>query len=392
MTSSFPIRRSAYTSPVVIFLAAWGITLFLYILQFSNILLYDRGEASLVVLAITLPFVFGVSLSKILNLGGNHKSNSTILIDYCLAGKTENLLKITFAGWIAVTLAEIGYSGGIPMLWSLTGSSKTYFDFGIPTIHGLMNAILLSLTTVSTFLGLATKQKKYYIGIVFLLVWGVIVISRNLIIVGTLQCLFLMFFIKGPPKGARVIWLSIFGLLAIIGFGWIGDLRSGAAAFFALAQPSSSYPTFLPSGFLWVYIYITTPLNNLIHQTVVSLPEWNWGLTNSMALLLPSVIRNVLYDSNTVAGDLVTNAFNVSSAFLDIYRDLGFFGIVTMSFLIGAVSQAAYNGNSVRSVLFSVVLLQSAVLSIFFNHYFYLPILFQYPMISFMVRPLRLQR
>lgn len=391
MTLSVPIRRSAYTSPIVVFLAAWGITLLLYILQFSNILLYDRSEASLVVLAIVLPFVFGVSLSKIFNLGGNHKSVRTLFIEDIRIGKTEKFLKITFAAWIVVTLAEVGYSGGIPILWSVTGSLKTYFDFGIPTIHGLMNAILLSLTTVSTFLGLATNQKRYYVGIAFLLIWGVVVISRNLIIVGSLQCLFLMFFVKGPPKGARVIWLSIFGLLAIIGFGWIGDLRSGAAAFFALAQPSSSYPTFLPSGFLWVYIYITTPLNNLIHQTMVSLPEWNWGLTNSMALLLPSVIRNILYDSNTVAGDLVTNAFNVSSAFLDIYRDLGFFGITVMSFLIGIVSQAAYNGNTVRSVLFSVVLLQSAVLSIFFNHYFYLPILFQYPMISLMAKPLRMR-
>jgi oligosaccharide repeat unit polymerase len=385
----FRIRRSAYTSPTLVFVTVWTVTMLLYMLQFSNILLYGWSDVFPMFAAIVMPFSLGAYLSKVMNLGGDPSTSDEMILSGKDVGRTEKVLVRIFMLWALVTVAEIFYSGGVPMFWSITGSYKTYFDFGIPTVHGLMNAILLSIVTMSTFLGMITKQKRFYLAIAFLLVWGTIVISRNLIIVGALQCLFVLFFAKGPPKGGLVLRLALAGLLAIIGFGWIGDLRSGASAFLALAQPSANYPTFLPSGFLWVYIYITTPLNNLVHQSVVSLPEWNWGLTNSMALLLPSVLREIFYDTDTVAGDLVTQAFNVSTAFLDIYRDLGFFGICAMSFSVGIVSQSAHNGNTVRSVLFCVVLLQSAVLSIFFNHYFYLPILFQYPVLYFLATPLK---
>ncbi len=388
MNIPFPIKRSLYTNPIAVFVAVWTVTLLLYMLQLSNILLYDWMDVLPIYMAIVFPFASGAYLAKVLNLGGDDSSLPEVSIPEVDIAKAKRLINKVFIFWAVATLAEIVYSGGVPMLWSLTGSYKTYFDFGIPTVHGLLNAVILALVTMGTLLGLVSRQKRFFAPLLFLMIWGVIVISRNLIIVGALQCLFLLFYAKGPPRGAVVFWLALTGLLAIIGFGWIGDIRSGASAFIALAQPSPNYPEFLPSGFLWVYIYITTPLNNLVHQTVVSLPEWNWGLTNSMALLLPSVLREIFYDTNTVAGDLVTQAFNVSSAFLDMYRDLGFLGIVVMSLTVGFVSQAASNGNTIRSVLFSVVLLQSAVLSIFFNHYFYLPILFQYPMIYWLSKSL----
>lgn len=390
MNFTIPIKRSLYTNPIAVFTIAWSVTFFLYVLQYSNILIYDRFYAFIVVSSIVFPFFIGAIISNIFNGHANSTASNILNISSRQIASATKYLRSLYIFWSIVTLAEIAYSGGLPIYWSLTGSYKTYFDFGIPTIHGFMNAILLSVVTISTFLALITNKKKYYLGVLFLVFWGVVVISRNLIIVGVLQCLFLMFLIKGPPRGKRVLGLTVLGLLAIVAFGWIGDLRSGADAFFALAQPSDNYPTFLPSGFLWVYIYITTPLNNLIHQTAVAAPEWDWGLTNSMALLLPSVIRNILYNSTIAdAGELVTEAFNVSTAFVDMYRDLGFPGIMALSLSVGAISQAAYNGSSVRSLLFSAVLLQSAVLSIFFNHYFYLPILFQYPIIALISRRMR---
>ena len=383
MSIIVPIRRSAYTNPVVVFVAAWIMTLALYILQYSNLLLYDRAEVLVVVLAILLPFAAGAFLASGMRLRPRHNPDTYFALHEDNLVRIINLLKRSAIFWGVVTLVEIAYSGGFPLIWSITGSYKTYFDFGIPTIHGLMNATLLSIVTISTFIGMATRRVKFYFPLAFLVFWGVIVISRNLIIVGFLQCLFVFLFIKGAPRPAQMLTLLLLGLLFIMAFGWIGDLRSGAAAFYELAQPSQSYPDFLPSGFLWVYIYITTPLNNLVHQTMTSAPEWNWGLTNSMALLLPSVIRNIFYDSaDFFKGDLVTEAFNVSTAFMDMYRDLGFPGMMALSFIIGSVSRLVYDHNSIRAVLFSAVLLQCALLSIFFNHYFYLPILFQYPLIA----------
>lgn len=383
MSIIVPIRRSAYTNPVVVFVAAWIMTLALYILQYSNLLLYDRAEVLVVVLAILLPFAAGAFLASGMRLRPRHNPDTYFVLDEDNLARIIKLLKRIATFWGAVSLVEIAYSGGFPLIWSITGSYKTYFDFGIPTIHGLMNATLLSIVTISTFVGMATRRVKFYFPLVFLVFWGVIVISRNLIIVGFLQCLFVFLFVKGAPRPAQMLALLLLAFLFIIAFGWIGDLRSGAAAFYELAQPSPSYPDFLPSGFLWVYIYITTPLNNLVHQTMTSAPEWNWGLTNSMALLLPSVIRNIFYNSaDFFKGDLVTEAFNVSTAFMDMYRDLGYPGMMALSSIIGVISRLVYDKNSIRAMLFSAVLLQCALLSIFFNHYFYLPILFQYPLIA----------
>lgn len=377
------IRRSAYTNPVVVFVVAWAMTLLLYTFQYSNLLLYDRIEVLQVVLSIVIPFSIGALVVYGTKLEPKPQKNIYFSLNPATVKKSTILLTRISIAWLGVSIVEIGYSGGFPLIWSITGSYKTYFDFGIPTIHGLMNAVLLSIVTVSTFLGLSTKRIKFYLPLGFLLFWGVLVISRNLIIVGSLQCLFLYLFIKGPPRLGRMIILAALGLLFIVAFGLIGDLRSGADAFYELAQPSSHYPTFLPSGFLWVYIYITTPLNNLVHQIMSSPPEYNWGLTNSMALLLPSVIRNIFYDAaDFFKGDLVTEAFNVSTAFMDMYRDMGYPGMITLSIMIGAVSQFVYEKKSLRAILLCSILLQCALLSIFFNHYFYLPILFQYPIIA----------
>ena len=115
-------------------------------------------------------------------------------------------------------------------------------------------------------------------------------------------------------------------------------------------------------------------------------PEWNWGLSNALSLLLPSVIRNIFYDAKDFfKGELVSEAFNVSTAYLDIYKDIGFFGIFSLNVVAGYVSIKIWVNNKLSGIFGFSIISQCNVLSIFFNHYFYLPIIFQFVVIGFIL-------
>jgi oligosaccharide repeat unit polymerase len=380
------VYKRVFINPFFIFLITWMVTLFLYNLKFSDLLLYDGYNLFLPIVVIIVSFAIGAIFAYISKRGVNRGVCTLLLIPNSALIKIELRLRWLLIFWFSMTLIEIIYSSGVPLYWLATGSDKTYFDFGLPSLHGLLNSVILASSLVSYFLSKHSSFKVYIIVPWFITFWGVIVVSRNLIIVNFIQIIFL-YLITNPPLKIRYFIMGVPALMAIVlGFGWLGDARSGADSFIELALPSSDYPNFLPSGVLWIYIYITTPLNNLVHQILNVNPEWNWGLINAFSLLLPSVIRNLFYDSKDFfKGDLVSEAFNVSTAYLDIYKDIGFFGVFLLSLLVGYVSMKIWVGNRLKAIFSFSIISQCNVLSIFFNHYFYLPIIFQFIVVAFIL-------
>jgi hypothetical protein len=178
--------------------------------------------------------------------------------------------------------------------------------------------------------------------------------------------------------------------LVICIFGYVGDFRSGAEEFRQLAQPSADYPTWLPSGVLWIYIYLTTSIGNLVNTVTVATPLRNPLFPNTVALLFPSVIRNVLYGTegtnSALSGELVTDAFNVSTAYVGPYQDFGLMGIALFSVLFAATALYFWKRAGTEGALMYSVIGQCLVLSIFFNHLFYLPVISQVGWIMFFFR------
>ena len=182
----------------------------------------------------------------------------------------------------------------------------------------------------------------------------------------------------------KTIAKGLTSLLAVIlVFGYIGDMRTGSEAFRQLAEPSSNYPDWLPSGALWVYIYVTTPINNLVNTAKTVTPANNLLFPNATSLLFPSILRNVVYGQtgavDAASGDLVVDAFTVSTAYVGPLRDYGMFGVACFSILMGAISVHYWRDRSLRGSLTYAVLGQCLVLSVFFNHLFYLPVITQIP-------------
>ena len=102
--------------------------------------------------------------------------------------------------------------------------------FGIPTLHGLMNALILAISITRFGLGLRYGRRSDLLFALFLVVWSIVIESRQLTIVAFLEVGFL-FLMYRRVRIKRVVG----GLAAIVGlivfFGIAGDLRSGGDAF-----------------------------------------------------------------------------------------------------------------------------------------------------------------
>ena len=373
--------------PLFLYSFVWFFVLILYSLKGSELLLFDVASVTEVVLLyIILPFYVFYALTKLfffLAIGQKRQSERVLDVEtfkFYLV-KSYPFFKVLLVSWLVLSILEIYLSGGLPFIWLLTGISKTYFDFGIPSLHGLLNSLVLALWLYYFIFYLFTKKKLFLFFVLFFFLWGVLIISRQLIIVGMLQSIVAFLLIRKISLKS-VISIFLLFLAFVVLFGVVGDFRSGADSFRMLAQPRGEYFSELPSGFLWVYIYVTTPLNNLVNSIMFAVPDWTF-FENTISLLLPSVIRNFFFTGDQ-SGQLVTEAFNVSTAFVNPYLDLGIIGMVAYAGLHGILSAVLWKKLVMRPLYYSVMG-GILILTIFFNHLMYLPVLFQFVWFSMSV-------
>jgi len=294
-------------------------------------------------------------------------------------GLLDRRLKLWFTIWCVVTVVEIIYSRGIPIVWLFIGSSKTYMDFGIPTVHGFMNSLLQAICLVRFGMGLRFRRKKDFLYAAWAVFWSMMVVTRQLMMVFLIEavvvyCTYRLIRVK------RVIGALLSVPCLVYVFGVVGDLRTGAEQFRALAQPTSAYPDWLPSGVLWFYMYLSTPINNLIFTFHTTQPLYDWRFPNTLSELLPTVLRTMLFSANTLAasnGDLITQAFNVSTAFAGPFEDFGRIGVLLSSFMMSVLGGLYWRKHTFRDRLCYAVLCQCLVLTVFFNHFVMLPVITQ---------------
>lgn len=365
--------------PVTLFLVSWCIVVGLYSLHLSKLLLFDNREVLATALWVVVPFVITVYWAMAFYTFAPKKrvASSRLGLDI---GKIEKRLHRAFWVWLVLTACEAVISGGVPIVWLIQGSSKTYIDFGIPSIHGLLNSLILAIGLAEFGLFAIDRQKRHLWIPAWILVWSIVAVTRNMMIVSLLECGIAWGIIRGI-RWRTVIKTAGIIFLVICIFGYVGDFRSGADEFRQLAQPSADYPSWLPSGVLWIYIYLTTSIGNLVNTVTAATPIRNLLFPNTMALLFPTVIRNAIYGveaaSGALSGELVNDAFNVSTAYVGPYEDFGRLGIVLFSTLLGVTALYCWKAAGTRGVLIYSVVGQCLVLSIFFNHLFYLPVISQ---------------
>lgn len=253
---------------------------------------------------------------------------------------TFKLILWLFIIWFFVEIIEVLYSGGVPVLWKIIGSSKGYFDFGIPSVHGLMNAFGLVIITMATYLYEKTRKidhkRNFWL-------WGIIgvmlgfycvILTRQVLISAVLQIVVMkLLFVSGKTWRKVVIW----GIVGVIGgvmvFGVLGNFRTGYENFLRVSAIKDE-PNEIMAGPLWVYMYLTMTITNINEMVGLGIDDFgiNWVLQRR----IPSVLDDTVSFTNTrKINYLVVTSYNASGFFSDYYLALGNNGVAAISSLYG---------------------------------------------------------
>lgn len=356
----------------------WVVATLLYLIFPIPLILtsYNFLLAALIFMAFIVGYAFTAFIKK--------KNN-----DY--SGKMrKRVVYFFFLIWLLGTLAEIYFASGLPLIWLYQNSDKTYFDFGIPSLHGLLNS--LSLTLICFFVVDIFEQSKWRslnLAFIFAIIsMYILFISRQLIVSAVIESFVIVIYLCSRKKIFRyrhVFYVALSSLVVIVGFGVIGDARS--SDFYQTIGLNDVNPL-IPSGFIWFYIYMVTPLNNLFYN--VSNDSYLL-VENASAFfysILPTVVKVAMFDvdvENRWAQDflqtglLPNTSFNVSTALIQAYLDAGLYGIwlnvASLGFLAGIFYKRISN---IFSLMIYAVFGQCLLLSIFYNMIIYPPVLFQF--------------
>lgn len=366
-------------NPAVLFVFIWSLLIWLFSLGVLELNVPYSFEALAVVgfnllSAVGLFFCFpgrraGVDFKKIARriLSRHQEVRRYWLWLFCVYG--------------AITAFDVVYSGGVPLLWKLTGDPREYVDFGIPTLHGLANAVVFFLASFGVVL-IRLKLERIRLLLLLLFFWQIVILSRGTIMVMIVQMILVQLLVTRPSI-RRVFYLSLFGMVVIISFGILGDIRQGENPYYGFVVNSwRGVFESMPSGFLWFYVYFVSGFNNFLYNAPLIDPTYLPVFT--FAKLVPSAVYNIFDIEKAVDSfEFVNAGLNVSTIYSGFYSDFGLFAFLPVFFIqfIASYSFAkAQSGNILHLLSFSVCC-QAIVFSPFIDTFFYLPFVSQFALI-----------
>jgi oligosaccharide repeat unit polymerase len=359
------LRFSPIVSPMFIYPLVWIISIVLTGVRItSNLPLMNLSTLFLIggnLFVLFLLYLIIFSSSKKTHPG---KISIDLLELDILAGFADKLFKV----WAVGTLIEIFLGGGFPLIWVILGIPKGYTEFGIPTFHGLMNGLFFFfITTFALDYFIHGGKKRLFKFIPFLL-WPVMMLGRGIFLGAMLQ-IGAIYLICKPLSLSRIILIlvAVFGM--ILSFGLIGDTRQTGNPFAYLVNPEyRSLMEILPSGFLWVYVYVTSPMGNLIANIETVRPSY--FPVQTLGALLPSILRDKFQSGAEDPIELIDDNLNVSTLYANFLADYGVIGALVMVAIIHLVIMIIYlrvrEGKASAMVAYSA-LYQCMIFSVFVN-------------------------
>jgi oligosaccharide repeat unit polymerase len=358
------------SNPCYLYTIVWATALALYNLQLSDILLPLNSSTYYLIIFSGISLALGYFVSKLFALSNYKYINHDLYREIILSDKTKKKFRQITYIFAILSIIEIIYFKNLPLLYKFgIGIPITYDQFGILSIHGIINAIYFNIIIFHSMKYYYTRKIGNLIAIFLLFLWPVMLLNRMLITSTFLQIFFAIFIIATPKKKFNVqkyIYGFILFFILILIFGVIGDLRSGSIG--ELGQFNYDNSEFIPSGFEWLYLYVTTPINN-INLSIHNFTDINFIPTNLLASFLPSFIRNSFYQDIFIEIDLVHPSFTVSTLFAPFLGDFGYLltplAFFPIGLIVSLVIAKAYNNP--KYFLFWIAFLYSIVVSIFAN-------------------------
>lgn len=378
-------RCKSAGNPLYVHCFVWLMVFVLYNLDITGYTYYKLDRVLMIVAGIIIPFFSGYGV--VMFLLDETKPVHNICFDIRDVFSSVVRIDAVFKVFLILLVFEFVFEGYIPLISMLRGADIQHFDFGISSLHGFVMALGAILGTSYYLLYSFTKEKKNLIKILFIFSVFALLVTRKMIVVLAVQMLMIELLLFGMRNIYKyLIWI----LLIIIVFGMIGDVRLDRDTILSFASLNYKYPDYLPSGFIWIYLYMVTPLANLLNLVYETNVHYAW-VPNFLMQLFPTVIRVHLLGENLEKGGnfsqewLVSDAFNVSTGFSGIYTDFAIYGVILFCFVLGVFSGRLWKTKYGVQGFMSCVVLNYCISSmVFSNDFVNLNVIFQLVLIRFL--------
>ena len=375
-------------NPAILYALTWIFVLGLYSFGLSDVLEPLAGNTIVLVIGTSMTFIFGWILESLPYRGrrASSKIDMAPLAATICSRRVGARVRSLWIFFFVMLVFEIAIGGGAPMLGTLgIGPEILYTDFGLPGLHGLVNSVfyVASVLTFTRALLLSSPHVPWLI--LATMMYPLLGMSRQVMISLCVQYLFVYISVRRPSP-ATVVRVCLLFVAIFLAFGYLGDLRSSREAIIGWLAPDLDYPDWLPSAFLWFYLYVSTPLNN-VNLNIGIAP--NLFPLETAGTLIPSFAREGFM--NAFGGprqwDLVTDTFNVSSLLQSLLTDFGVVGSILFTLLCGiAFSHLLRRAHrSPRAFFAVIVLLHGITLSFFANLLFHLVFLCEIALLVWVV-------
>lgn len=279
-----------------------------------------------------------------------------LLAPFRLIAYQEQMRKITVTpAWFLIIgyVLDCAWSHNIPLIALATGAT-TYeelrIDFGIPTFHVLLVGYNAFIAVFYFHSYLSQKRKKILALFLLTLIFPLLIMSRITLTIIVIACFYVYLFSAQKNVAARLGKLMAAGLLFLMGFGLLGNIRTAADVsaddvFLAIGDARDGFrESNIPKSFFWGFIYISSPLANLqLTMDTKDRPlSQNDGAGNFFVheFLWDAISKKYDKINNTgpVSFTQINDAFNVGSIFARPYVYAGLAGMTMIFLFVLAIS------------------------------------------------------
>lgn len=358
-----------FYNPIFLFNAIWGLIFLLYDLKLSFLLESISKMTILVFLSMFLTFnLVAILVNYMFDYITEKKLKTSINTSGTLLSRNilnEKMIYFLFILWLCIILFEIIYFRGTPLTWILLKTGKTYFDFGIKGVHGFANAIGLTVTLLAFSYYEFNKKDKKMVGIIAIILFSyILLVSRQVIVSACIEMAVIFVFNRVMQKNKiKKRYIIAGAFIAIIGFGIIGNLRTGGQEFYRVSSIKYQVPLIF-SGFYWLYMYLVMTVGNINHivtSNLINLGQSAQSMNPNQFLVSPNFTV-----SGFISQKLITN---------------GTWGVVWICSEYSIVAALSYNYlikfKSMLGLLLYAVVAHIILLSFFIDMISYKPVSFQ---------------
>lgn len=365
--------RFDYLHPAVAFLVPWMVVILFSAIPISS---YSRPlDNDIIVFILATVFVWLMATSGSQVAVGGRWKRSVIACGTCSETTIPRIRAAVVGAFLVAYLlavANIAYSGFVPLLSLLMTGNSRYGDFGIHSVYGAFLAYANAVACLALYLYLkSTPRDRLYIALFLsILAIHLCFVTRQNVVTLLVEAFVIRSIVVKRVSRVTLLVCFVVGLAA---FSALGNLRTGVDIKNSIGVRREF--AWIPDGFIWLYSYSYFNILNLGNMMTRSgAPYYDGSMWNK---LLPSIIRT----PDEHASYLQLASMTVSSYMYPVYQDVGNLGVKIDTAFWAVITAWQYRAALMWRRFFNVAvygcLFFCALLSFFVDFWLYLPVIFQ---------------